>query len=997
MFDSVPTYRMHQVTQSAYRSVREDFSQFVEAGDFQELSYRTHVRQMLNETSFRSSAFQFYTLFPTHFFKTRHVLENTLTLDDMYTWLYYNPYVCIVDIGCGSGAATAAFLETLVYVHDFFETKHPFDVFCLGVDPNAYSIVIYNELLRHLGQSLTEFDIHLEYAWLNGGIPDVTAQLNHLLENKRAEWNIPYLNRVFVLQVNVVSPLNNRYDSLNQQNAILQRYGLQAPIMFHFGDEEAANYRIVFERVPIDYMHIVTVGTDHYMLPQRVQEMAGAIHREFSRSEHKVQLLSPEPQSINVQNPEGSYWQEKNFPSLYRLSHPFHANVCTVVNSELFHDKDWHEVLKLENLKLAWARVRRGLFYESLSDEIELLLFERNLDKNLERLQQQAMVYGKTLLPFGQLTNYEFPKNRNDTRPRGLNRMEEEILSVAIIQVAGEKVSRLRGRSYAYRLSKESDTEYLYEHWRVSHQHYIQDAQHAAENCPQACVLRLDIKSFYTQIVQHRLLELTKEELVLGRRLDWLMHLLIAKEINVQEAGLGIVQGSIGSGFYANIYLAQMDKVFGINNKWGVEFFRYVDDMILVIPDAEDLEEIEHALTDTLAEFDLELNLGKRVLYPSVAAFLEETKYEGHDELLDELDKVFNRVMSPLWIMCQQYRDYYAMHHDDESAMWWTVVKRYQGCLTELGIYITLSDLSRKVRKYLFDARYVHNSTGDSELVFPNLPASTSIQANREWVRDFRELNVEWTGTISELRQRLVTVFNDAESGLAALGEDALAWIERRLRKHLRFAASKLAYLGYGEVYKSMANILTSEPWRIREPVYILEQLSRQGYFETLYSIIANYQESTHPMSEYLIAVCLRALRFLPDGRHLDWATITSYAAQGTLIERLMATETWLYRMPPSPPISEQQISSVVSALQNLSPSANRLRKSYLLLLASYSPDSIELFVRNDEQDAMVQAAVMVIQQGGVGTLFEQQEPSILRRKYYSGRRTDYRGLEYPS
>jgi hypothetical protein len=240
-------------------------------------------------------------------------------------------------------------------------------------------------------------------------------------------------------------------------------------------------------------------------------------------------------------------------------------------------------------------------------------------------------------------------------------------------------------------------------------------------------------------------------------------------------------------------------------------------------------------------------------------------------------------------------------------------------------------------------------------------------------------------------------VFNDAERGLEALGEDAQAWIERRFQKHLRFAANKLAYLGYGEVYKSMANILTSEPWRIREPIYILEQLARQGYFEILYGVIAHYRESTHPMNEYLIAVCLRALRFLPDGQHLDWDTITSYAAQGTLIERLMATETWLHRMPPSPPISGQQINSVIGALQNLSPSANRLRKNYLLLLGGYSPDSIEPFIRNDEQDAMIQEAVMVIQQGAVGTLFEQQEPSILRRKYYSGRRTDYRGLEYPS
>jgi hypothetical protein len=42
-------------------------------------------------------------------------------------------------------------------------------------------------------------------------------------------------------------------------------------------------------------------------------------------------------------------------------------------------------------------------------------------------------------------------------------------------------------------------------------------------------------------------------------RVEWLLRILFSHDIDEHEAGLGIVQGNIGSGFFANLYLIDLD------------------------------------------------------------------------------------------------------------------------------------------------------------------------------------------------------------------------------------------------------------------------------------------------------------------------------------------------------------------------------------------------------------------------------------------------------
>jgi len=294
--------------------------------------------------------------------------------------------------------------------------------------------------------------------------------------------------------------------------------------------------------------------------------------REVLGQRHTVSLLSDNNHQIFFENPSNSYWKNKNRD---KTGEPirFYADFHTVYSADREEDKEWNGVISIENLRLAWARARNNLLREALCDQTEMRLFELNLEMRLEGLREQLCAYANDVALTDEMISYQVPKNLTVTRPKGLSRIEEEILSVAIIQKLGDKASQLRGSSYAYRISGKSgirDTEYLYEYWFQAYCYYTKKARDSASRYPNGAILRVDIESFYTKIVQDQLCSALSRELTVSERVRWLIRLLLSKNIDKHELGQGITQGSIGSGFYANIYLTSIDAKFGSGNEWGV-------------------------------------------------------------------------------------------------------------------------------------------------------------------------------------------------------------------------------------------------------------------------------------------------------------------------------------------------------------------------------------------------------------------------------------------
>jgi hypothetical protein len=575
-----------------------------------------------------------------------------------------------------------------------------------------------------------------------------------------------------------------------------------------------------------------------------------------------------------------------------------------------------------------------------------------------------------------------------------IQEMEDEILSVAIIQkLAKRKRSQLEGRSYVYRLGGESygrETEYLYKPWFEEYQQLINAARESAQKHKEGAAIRTDIKSYYTTIVQEQLIEEIERELnIRSQRIKWLLRLLLSKKLDKHESGHGLTQGNVGSGFWANVYLISVDARFDSDNEWNVKFYRYLDDMILVVPSPEDVDDVLGALRNELKKLNLTLyekkNEKKTEIYDTeekVARFLEETK---EDKELEQLSQDFEDVINPLWIMNSEYRaEFEAAYRNND--WWWCLIERYQQCLRSLNIYVTEPDLSRKISKYLFNSkRRKKDLKRKEELKLPPFPNNDTFTAIANWAICFEGSELKWIDEKNNFRTKLIKLFHNSWINLGLSEEEISPSRERKLQRHIRFAVNKLSLLGLAEIQEEVVEILCMKPFVAREPLHTLESLARQGYTTAIRRIIEHHRDSQHEMSEYMRAVTLQAMRFLPNINTQDWKIIVESATRvDSVVEKLKATETWLYLGDVAKRfVRPQHINDVVKALKSDPPPINRLKKNYILILGLHDKKaSPEL--QTSSNDYLIRDALDIALEETTSDLFEEYEPLVIRQNYYS-------------
>jgi hypothetical protein len=78
-----------------------------------------------------------------------------------------------------------------------------------------------------------------------------------------------------------------------------------------FGETEAWTYKQVFEGVPVDHLHLLTVSTEDYWLEHRVRQMADSIDRIFGGGKHNIAEHRQATCEVAFENPIGSYWQRQ--------------------------------------------------------------------------------------------------------------------------------------------------------------------------------------------------------------------------------------------------------------------------------------------------------------------------------------------------------------------------------------------------------------------------------------------------------------------------------------------------------------------------------------------------------------------------------------------------------------------------------------------------------------------------------------------------------------
>ena len=1017
MSTKTPTYRsFHPIIADAYASVHKWLETVNEARGYQDLPY-SNLKKKLQETDWKHIAFQYYALFPAHYFKAAHILDTIVGDELLVSWLRHKQKICVLDVGCGSGSGSAAFLEAILILKEHGKLTNDVNVLFIGIDPSHRSIGLYTQMMNNLKLSSSGL-VNIDFKVVNDGFPNAISPINRYLRNEMSISQLPSLSNVLVMQLNVISPFSQIHRNSQANYEELRALGIDidevvAESNTCLGTSEAQAYKQLVEDVPIDVMQILTIGTKNMenqvqvgtnsevTLDQRIKEMGSTLQKIIG-NKHTINQVSSDTHEVHFQNPQNCHWSAKGTT---HGSTKFYADFQTIWSADLAEDQDWNGVISIDNLRLAWARARNNFLGEALYDETEMRLFEMNLDGRLNNLREQLCAYANDVAFTNHAISYKLPKNITMSRPKGLSRIEEEILSVAIIQKLGDKASQLRGSSYAYKISgnhKNRETEYLYDYWFQAYCFYIKKARDSAKNYPNAAIIRLDIESFYTKIIQKEICNEVSRELTVSERVSWLIRLLLSKEIDEHEFGRGITQGSIGSGFYANLYLTAIDAKFGLTNSWGVEFYRYVDDMILIIPNPEDIVEVENILRKELQQLGLNLNEQKTEKFYDVSLFLKESE---EDEFLERLSNHFDSIVNPLWILDTEHRAIFASAYYNDD-LWWHNIKCYQQCLRSIRIYTDIPNLSRKIFKYLFNSKSRDRALAkqkdifglEGELKSTKPPDSDTISAIITWATSFTASNNIWNKNRNELRQELVQLFKNSWEELR---KDNISSSEsRKFQKYIRFTLFRLSILGLEDIIESLGEILREFFWIIREPINVLESMAQQGYVAEIKSLIVYYQ-SLDQSVEYLKAITLRAMRFLPviDGQ--EWEIIVEFAtildSSISIAEKLMATETWLYLGHKYNNFKQSHhIEAVKNALRSKPAPPSRLEKNYLLILGQFEPTALADFPFNPNDPMLVGARDLYLK-GEPSSIFDIPELRIIRQNYYSGQSpTDSGGVGSP-
>jgi hypothetical protein len=345
------------------------------------------------------------------------------------------------------------------------------------------------------------------------------------------------------------------------------------------------------------------------------------------------------------------------------------------------------------------------------------------------------------------------------------------------------------------------------------------------------------------------------------------------------------------------------------------------------------------------------------------------------------LNDRFETLLKPLWILNNSLQSMYRSYYHSSNDIWWWKIEVYRICLLEIGIFITSTELSRRIVANLHNIKAVKNAV---PLKFPEFPEEPNIADALEWARAFKQLNSGWLENYEDIRQELIHSSYYAANTLLGT-EDISPFQKRLLERLLRSTVKKIEYFGFMGTESLIVDILNISPWLIRDPIQKVEALARQGYKTELRTILLNYRNSAELTGQYLSAITLRAAKFLPSDTEFYWSVILDYAVNGSTIEKLMASEVILYRNPDQSFISDTSLKSLKTTMEKSMEVPPRLKRNYLLILKKYDTAFVEKLMKitPDEQLKRLNGLLNDIE---LDNVFNENEPDVIRRNYYFGK-----------
>ena len=272
-----------------------------------------------------------------------------------------------------------------------------------------------------------------------------------------------------------------------------------------------------------------------------------------------------------------------------------------LVIRQLLHmfNRKYDEIIKIENLLIAWQKFLRGKRYKK-----DVMIFQMNLSHNLTCLWRELDTRNYTHGSYSLFEIYD-PKPRTIHKASVRDRLLHHLVYSEIYPYFDQ---RFIHDSYSCRKDKGL-------HCALDRFDYF--AGKVSKNNTRACwVLKCDVKKFFASIDHKILLHLLKRRIA-----DSDIILLIEKIIlsfNNDCGGKGLPLGNITSQFFANVYLHEFD-IYAKQELRIKYYLRYADDFAILADDRQYLEILLSGINAFLNE-KLRLKLHQNTIIKTYAS-----------------------------------------------------------------------------------------------------------------------------------------------------------------------------------------------------------------------------------------------------------------------------------------------------------------------------------------------------------------------------------------
>jgi len=243
-------------------------------------------------------------------------------------------------------------------------------------------------------------------------------------------------------------------------------------------------------------------------------------------------------------------------------------------------------IISFNNLLSAYYKARRHKRFQK-----PLQIFEFNLEKNLINLQAGLITNQYRPKKYHRFITFE-PKKRQISAPAFIDRILHHAI-ITVIEPIFEKV--FINHSFACRKGKGTHFGML----QVSQAYHQTHQYHPRFYC-----LKCDIKSYFASINHQILLRLLSKHIPCPKTIKLLTTIITSYH---DTPGRGIPIGNLTSQIFANIYLHPLDLYLTQTLKVK-NYFRYMDDFLVISPDKEYLLALRHQI-DTFLTTNLKLTL----------------------------------------------------------------------------------------------------------------------------------------------------------------------------------------------------------------------------------------------------------------------------------------------------------------------------------------------------------------------------------------------------